>query len=251
MQNKALLACALLNAVATAAPALQASSDTPDVQLSIIELKQDILTVINDISQKRDATSDYGEAGRNLHYLVQFLTPHCTSSITLSAASTGVEAIHYLEQTQLTLSIVAQDIINSDLASAAKDVCAAADYYSAAASLGDVSFGANSSGPSGGVTRTTGSPISTTLASSAPPTASSTDCHLWTIAADQRQMQMRRIAARTMKPVKKTVNRPTTAVVARPFEQYDDCELYDDSLCPLHPRLWFNHYHPCEFRETQ
>ncbi|KAK4899720.1 hypothetical protein LTR27_002986 [Elasticomyces elasticus] len=122
MQNKALLACALLNAVATAAPAPQSSRDTPDVQLSIIELKQDILTVINDISQKRDATSDFGEAGRNLHYLVQFLTPHCTSSTTLSAASTGVEAIQYLEQTQLTLSIVAQDIINSVLASATKDI---------------------------------------------------------------------------------------------------------------------------------
>ncbi|KAK5726840.1 hypothetical protein LTR15_002730 [Elasticomyces elasticus] len=172
MQHKALLAYALLNAVATAAPAPQASSDTPDVQLSITELKQDILTVINDISQKRDASSDYGNAGRNLHYLVQYLNPHCTSSISLSAASTNVEAIQYLEQTQLTLSIVAQGIINSDFASAAKDVCAAADYYSAAASFGSMSSGADPYKPSEGAALASAMGSSDATISALPTSAS-------------------------------------------------------------------------------
>lgn len=151
MHCKLIFASTLLIVAAAAAPA---STFPSDIQLSIQNTEQDILVIINDLAQLRDAFPDFSATGRSLDSLRRAIAANCPTLALPPAAIGTSQAIQYLQQVQLDLNIVSQDIINSDATSATNDICAAVNLFAAAA---DAVQSATSSASVGPTVTTTGS----------------------------------------------------------------------------------------------
>ena len=167
MQSILILALALFG-VTYAAPAPQAPYPA-DIQLSIQNTELLVLAVIEDFAQQHDASSDFSGTGRSLDSLRRVITPSCPSVASPPPAVNTTQAIQYLQQVQLTLDIVAEDVLNGDTTSATDDMCAAVNQYAAVANV------AQSSGSSVSVV----SPppfTSTTSTSTSSASATPTSC---------------------------------------------------------------------------
>lgn len=168
MQTISVLALIFMGG-AFAAPAALSPAGLSDFELTIRNTQEAILMVINDIAQQRDASSNFGTTGRWLDNLrTSYFPAACPQTTSLPAPATSREqAIQYLQQVQLDLSIATQDAINGATANATNDICGAVNLYNA----GVANF-ANNVHSSSALTAL--SPTFTSTSASASPT--STDC---------------------------------------------------------------------------
>ncbi|KAF2718932.1 hypothetical protein K431DRAFT_287252 [Polychaeton citri CBS 116435] len=141
MQLKSGVAFALVSISALASPAslpeaqVSSSGFPSDIQAGILNIQNYINGVINDIVQSSPSLPlDYSSGGRSLAFLERSILPNGCKQNLPKPAKTAKQAISYLQSTQLTLSQLSLDAINSNLAKGKKDVCLAVNTYGGAAS---------------------------------------------------------------------------------------------------------------------